>query len=48
MDILNYNFFENLKKNDFIEEIWIFGSRARNDNQKRSDIDIAISCPKAN
>lgn len=31
----------------FVEKIYLFGSRARGDNQERSDIDIAIDCPKA-
>ncbi|WP_083831823.1 nucleotidyltransferase family protein [Rickettsia helvetica] len=25
--------------------MWLFGSRARGDNDERSDIDIAIICP---
>jgi len=44
---LNYQFIEKLKKLPFIDEIWLFGSRARGDYQERSDIDIAILCPKA-
>ena len=32
----------------FIDEIWLFGSRARGDNNERSDIDIAIICPNSN
>ncbi len=37
------------KLQDFaqIERIYLFGSRARGDAQPRSDIDLAISCPKA-
>lgn len=45
--ILDYEFIEQLKSLTFIDEIWLFGSRARGDNQKRSDIDLAIVCPKA-
>jgi predicted nucleotidyltransferase len=30
-----------------VEAIYLFGSRARHDNRKRSDIDIAINCPSA-
>ena len=30
-----------------MEAIYLFGSRARRDNRKRSDIDIAINCPSA-
>jgi nucleotidyltransferase substrate binding protein (TIGR01987 family) len=31
-----------------IQEVYLFGSRARNDAQERSDIDIAIVCPNSN
>ncbi|MDX1923835.1 MAG: HI0074 family nucleotidyltransferase substrate-binding subunit [Rickettsiaceae bacterium] len=44
---LDYKFIKELKQLEFVEEIWLFGSRARGDNQERSDIDIAILCPKA-
>lgn len=40
-------FVEELKKLSFVEEIWLYGSRARGDNGERSDIDIAIRCPGA-
>jgi nucleotidyltransferase substrate binding protein (TIGR01987 family) len=43
----DYNFIEQLKSLPFIDEIWLFGSRARGDYQNRSDIDLAIICPKA-
>jgi predicted nucleotidyltransferase len=46
-DIIDYQFIKQLKSLSFVEEIWLFGSRARGDNQDRSDIDIAIICPKA-
>lgn len=39
---LDYEFIEKLKKLQYIEEIWLFGSRARGDNRDKSDIDIAI------
>jgi predicted nucleotidyltransferase len=32
----------------FIEEIWLYGSRARGNQRERSDIDLAIVCPQAN
>ncbi len=32
---------------DFIEKIWLYGSRARCDNAERADIDLAIECPSA-
>lgn len=44
---LNYQFIKNLEALPFVAEIWLFGSRARGDNQDRSDIDLAILCPKA-
>ena len=46
-DILKYNFFNKLKSLEFVDEILLFGSRARGDNQDRSDIDIMIICPNA-
>lgn len=46
-NILNYQFIKELQKLSFIEEIWLFGSRARMDNQRKSDIDLAIICPNS-
>ena len=43
----SYRFIRQLTELDFIEQIWLFGSRARGDNQERSDIDLAIVCPNA-
>lgn len=48
MDIRKYQFFHVLTKLPFVETLWLYGSRARGDNNERSDIDLAISCPKAN
>lgn len=48
MDITNYQFYHNLTKLPYIKEIWLFGSRAREDNQERADIDLAISCSNTN
>ncbi len=45
--IEKYGFIEKLKACVFIDEIWLFGSRARKDHQERADIDLAIVCPKA-
>lgn len=42
-----YRFFYILTCLPFVEEIWIYGSRARGDNEERSDIDLAIFCPTA-
>jgi len=47
MDIEKYNFYKKLTILTFIEQIWLFGSRARGDNESRSDIDIALVCPTA-
>ncbi len=44
---LNYQFIEQLKCLPFIEEIWLFGSRARGDHRQKSDIDLAIICPNS-
>ena len=42
-----YSFILYIARLHFVEEIWIFGSRAREDNNERADIDIAILCPNA-
>lgn len=46
--IENLTFFTTLKALPFVKEIWLYGSRAREDNRERSDIDIALYCPTAN
>ena len=45
--ITEYQFFKELTQLPYVEEIWVYGSRARNDHSERSDIDLAILCPKA-
>lgn len=40
-----YEFINTLSRLPYIEEIWLFGSRARGDHRSRSDIDIAILGP---
>jgi len=45
--LLQYQFLDKLKALPFVEAIWLFGSRARGDNQNRADIDLAIICPNA-
>lgn len=47
VSIEKYDFIEKLKACAFIDEIWLFGSRARGDHAERADIDLAILCPKA-
>ncbi len=45
--VRNYGFIDKLSALHFVEEILLFGSRARGDNSERSDIDIALICPEA-
>jgi predicted nucleotidyltransferase len=40
--IKNYDFFKKLIAQDFIKEVWLFGSRARGNHRERSDIDLAV------
>ncbi len=42
-----YEFYQEIQKLPYVEKIILFGSRARKDNQERSDIDLAIVCPQA-
>lgn len=48
MKVDDYKFYHKLVELLFVQQIWLFGSRARNDNQERTDIDLAIFCPNAN
>lgn len=45
--ILSYNFLQQLITLPFVKKIILFGSRAKGSNDTRSDIDLAIECPKA-
>lgn len=47
MKITDYAFYHELTRQSFVEQMWLFGSRARGDNQERADIDLAIFCPAA-
>lgn len=47
MDVTHYQFYKNILSQPFVEEVWLFGSRARGDHQDRADIDLAVVCPKA-
>ena len=47
MRITDYQFYHALTHQPFVDQIWLFGSRARGDHQDRADIDIAIQCPIA-
>ncbi len=45
--VQNYRFYQELVDLPFVEKIILFGSRARQDNSERSDIDIALWSPQA-
>jgi nucleotidyltransferase substrate binding protein (TIGR01987 family) len=47
MNIKQYDFYYELRDLSFVEGIWLYGSRAREDNTALSDIDLAILCPLA-
>lgn len=46
--VTKYEFINQLKSLPFVEQIWLFGSRARDDYHERSDIDLAIICSDQN
>lgn len=45
--LTGYEFFRRLAALPFVDAIWLFGSRARGTARPRSDIDLAILCPRA-
>ena len=45
--ITKYQFIRDIAKLPFVERIILFGSRAREDNEERADIDLAIDCKEA-
>lgn len=47
MQLTDYHFIQQIAKLPFVDAIYLFGSRARGDHRERSDIDLAILCPKA-
>ncbi|MBP6985386.1 MAG: HI0074 family nucleotidyltransferase substrate-binding subunit [Alphaproteobacteria bacterium] len=47
IDVKHFEFYYKLRTLDFIQEIWLFGSRAKGDELERSDIDLAVICPEA-
>ncbi len=47
MNLDSYDFLRVLSNLSFVDEIWLYGSRARGDNRPKSDIDLAIVCPSA-
>lgn len=42
-----YEFIKQLKQLPFVESVILYGSRARGDHAKYSDIDLAVNCPLA-
>jgi len=44
---LTYKFIDRLKALPFVEAIYLYGSRAKDNHPPRSDIDLAILCPSA-
>lgn len=46
-DIAAYNFFRKLKVLPFVNRVYLYGSRARREEDARSDIDLAVECPLA-
>ena len=47
VDVRQYVFFKKLQMMPTIEKIILYGSRARGNHRERSDIDMAIVCPRA-
>ncbi|HCJ11612.1 MAG TPA: nucleotidyltransferase domain-containing protein [Opitutae bacterium] len=45
--VLRYSFFTKLEALSFVEKMYVYGSRARNEASERADIDLAISAPRA-
>lgn len=42
-----YDFYYKLRTLPFIDEIWLCGSRSQGSETERSDVDLAIFCPRA-
>lgn len=42
-----YRFIDWIAARPFVDRIVLYGSRARGDHHERSDIDLAIECPRA-
>jgi predicted nucleotidyltransferase len=47
VDITKFEFFKLLVDLPYVDQIILYGSRARGDAGERSDIDLAIVCPEA-
>jgi uncharacterized protein len=46
-DIKKYKFIKTLSELAFVDKIYLYGSRARDDANSTADIDLAIICPTA-
>ena len=46
-DVTRYEFFRAIAGLPFVDKVVLFGSRARNDHEERSDIDLAVFCDGA-
>jgi uncharacterized protein len=46
-DIAHYSFWKSIVVLPFVKSLYLLGSRARGDARAKSDIDIAVNCPKA-
>ena len=46
-NVTQYEFIKKIQNLNFVDEIWLFGSRSRQSHHERSDIDIDIVCPNA-
>ncbi|MBI2707318.1 MAG: nucleotidyltransferase domain-containing protein [Proteobacteria bacterium] len=43
----DFQFFQELIALPFVEQVFLYGSRARGSARERSDIDLAVKCPGA-
>lgn len=46
-DIVRYDFFRQITVLPFVDKVVLFGSRARDDHEEHSDIDLAVFCDDA-